>query len=323
MPEGYDKPEAFLGHKEQRAAEQTWLQERGNRDQVAEQRIFEYSKLLPVVTQHVRDLDGRMLEMRAAGIPDPTAYDAVRKELSDLHKKLSALHREVGEIAEGIAGTSPSVTKHALEVQDSLQRPFEAMEDAFKFALGSHDVWVKEHTAREGMRYGKREVDRGEFHKRLMPAELYDEEVMKLQEMVAGWENNIELLMRKNKLTPDVVDEVQRTLDDIQEKLQELDAETLDPTASRERKSLMHMINQLRARMVKGSYASVAHELTEPQRREMRSYLARLTALTNQSASEVPGASLKARIRLVVNRANTTAPKLAAAVFPPEPKLRP
>ncbi|HTP56672.1 MAG TPA: hypothetical protein VMJ72_00115 [Candidatus Paceibacterota bacterium] len=323
MAEGNDKPEAFLGHRERRAAEQTWLQERGNRDQAAEQRIFEYSKLLPVMTQHVRDLDSRMLEMRAAGIPDATAYDAVRKELSDLYKKLTALHEEIGKIADGIAGTSPSVTKHAREVQDSLHRPFEAMEDAFKFALGSHDLWVKEHAAREGMRYGKREADHGEFHKRLMPAELYDEEVMKLQEMVAGWETNVELLVRKHKLTPDVVDDVQRTLDDVQEKLQELDAETFDPADSRERRSLMHMINQLRTRLVKGAYAAVAHELAEPQRREMRSYLARLTALMNRDASKSSDASLKVRIRLAVNRANTTAPKLAAAVFRPEPKLRP
>ena len=327
--EGADKPEAFLGESEQRIREQTWLQERGGHDRAAEERIFEYEKLLPVVTEHIRELDGQMLEMRTAGIPDAKAYDRIRRDLTEMHTKLSELHRQVGEIADGVARSSPGVMRHAREVQDSLQREFETREDAFKFALGSHDAWTREYAARESAHYGRRRVDYGEYHKRLMPIEQYDELVTKLQEMVAALESQTDLFVRKGKIS-EVADDLLRQLDDIQENLQEkLDTETFEPDKSKERRSLVGMMDRLRLRIsqerakhtpaavatarakysfVKDSYASSAHLLTEPQRREMRSYLARLTGLVNDLETSH-------RIKHTMSRAAEQAPVITDAVL--------
>jgi hypothetical protein len=72
-------------------------------------------------------------------------------------------------------------------------------------------------------------------------------------------------------------------------------------------------------REVKARYAAVAHELSEPQRREMRSYIARLTALTREAQlsppPEPPLKPLREAILLAVSHARERAPKLAADVL--------
>jgi len=65
---------------------------------------------------------------------------------------------------------------------------------------------------------------------------------------------------------------------------------------------------------VKDSYASVAHLLTEPQRREMRSYLARLTSLLREIERETQCPPPKDAILLAIARASETAPKIVAAI---------
>ncbi len=150
-----------------------------------------------------------------------------------------------------------------------------------------------------------------EGYKQLMSLEQYDREVMKLQEMVAALESQTDLFERKEKLTPDIAKDLLGQIDDVHEQLQKLDDDLFGhPTESRERKSLVHMMDQLRARLVKSAYARAAFHLTEPQRREMRGYVARLSALTRESRPP-----LAERIRLTVARAERTSSKLADDVL--------
>ncbi len=311
MPEGTDKPEAFLGHKEQRAAEQTWLQGQERPDREARERVNEYERIIPVLERHIRELDRRMQEMRAAGVPDPKSYDRLREQLSEVHRKTTELQQAVGRIANGVTQASPWVAKRAEEVQQRLLSAYERIEDEFSRALTAHDVWLKQEMTRtRRVDYGRRENDFGEFHKRLLPVEKYEEKVREMMDMVAALESQAELFEHKKRLTADVAQDLVRQVDDIHEQLQKLDEDTFDPAASRERRSLVHMMNALRGRLVKAAYAMASYDLSESQRREMRSSIARLTALTRESRPP-----LAERIQFAVARAERRAPKLADEVL--------
>jgi hypothetical protein len=140
-----------------------------------------------------------------------------------------------------------------------------------------------------------------------MPLELYDEEVRKMQVVVAGLESYFELLSRKNKLDGATLQDLHRQLDDVQEQLQTLDEKSADPSASRERRSLMKMVNDLRAQYpatmrpaspatlssVRGKhavatvkYAAIQHRLSSNGRRAMRTRLASLGAMVRQAEDE-------------------------------------
>lgn len=320
-----------------RAEEQRYVQELGPRNAEARTLVREYGLIMSSLGDHLRDASARMRRMRAEGLSDTQAYDELRREISAQHEKVSELHRRLGEVADGLTGASADVVAQAKEMRASLEGEFERIEDFFQQILGEHDVWLKEHAPQaEELHYGRRATDFGEFRERMMPIEQYDEEVMKLQELIAALESQVTLFIKKHRLTADVAEDLLRQIDDVHERLQDLDEKTDDAAKSRERRSLMQMMDPLRRRIteerakitpptvaaarakygfVKESYASVAHMLTEPQRREMRSYLARLTGLVNDLETQH-------HITLVVANAAKTAPEISAAVLRQSPKPR-
>lgn len=305
------KPDIFAGLEK----------ERGDDDKL----VREYELVIPALGDQLRETNQRMRAMREAGIPDTAAYEKLRKQVLEQHQKASELQRRIVELAERMPA--------AREVHESLRSDIDRIEDFFQLIMGEHDAWLKEHaSSAESMGYGRRETDFGEFRERSVPLEQYDEEVMKLQEMVAALESQTDFFVKKGKL-PQIADDILRQIDDVHEHLQELDEKTPNAVTSRERRSLVGMMDALRSRIarerakgtppavaaarakygfVKDSYASVAHLLTEPQRREMRSYLARLTGLVNDLETHHA-------ITGTIARAATVAPEISEAVLKPRP----
>lgn len=278
------------GHEQMRRESQQEVTDVIRRKEGAEQ----YVRTAEWVRDQVQELEKEM-ETLSRYMDDPkvrAAYEVATRRLVRLRDRFEDLTRLLHEIG--------SVPSQALEAERQVNEIFARVQ-----GISSETENLEQDRA----------------------AVEYEQRVQDIMSEVVDIEDAFEQ-SAKAGVTPKQLTLLHRWLDEAQEHVQEADQEysarNVQPARSHERKTLIELINRIRAKYpmsgltsvyalhedVRATYAGISHALTLEQRRALRPRIAQLTALIRKAEAE-------GDVVITMARATELAPAVAVGAVGP------